>query len=84
MFGLCRYLVSQNGLRACNLDTSTPGNLTVAYSVTNSAGLSAGVNRTITVQIVCAVGEHVCNNKVTRYSMCMLLPALQFCHHMET
>ena len=42
------------------------------------------MNRTITVQIVCAVGEHVCNNKVTHHRLCMLLAAFQFCDHKVT
>ncbi len=41
------------------------GVYTIAFSVTNSQGLSASVNRTLVVEPVCPSGETLCSNKVT-------------------
>ena len=40
------------------------GVYTIVFSVTNSQGLSASVNRTLAVEPVCPSGEVLCSNKV--------------------
>lgn len=40
------------------------GVYTIAFTVTNSQGLSASVNRTLVVEPVCPLGQILCSNKV--------------------
>ncbi len=61
----CRYLFSTTGIGACDYDMDEAGVYTIAFTVTNSQGLSASVNRTLVVEPVCPAGETLCSNKVT-------------------
>ena len=40
------------------------GVYTIVFSVTNSQGMSASVNRTLAVEPICPSGETLCSNKV--------------------
>lgn len=60
----CRYLFSQNGIKGCNYDMSQAGVYTIVFSVTNSQGLSASVNRTLAVQPICPPGQTLCSDQV--------------------
>ena len=62
---MCRYLFTTTGIRACSYDMKVAGVYTIAFTVTNSQGLSASVNRTLVVEPVCPTGESLCSNKVT-------------------
>ena len=44
---------------------SEAGVYTIAFTVTNSQGLSASVSRTLVVEPVCPAGETLCSNKVS-------------------
>jgi len=61
---LYRYLFSTTGIAACNYDMDEAGVYTITFTVTNSQGLSASVNRTLVVEPVCPAGETLCSNKV--------------------
>jgi hypothetical protein len=49
---------------ACNVSMATPGEYQVNFTVTNSAGLTAFVTRTLRVKAVCPSGESLCDDKV--------------------
>ena len=68
----CRYLFSQNGIRGCNYNMNKAGVYTITFSVTNSQGLSASVNRTLAVQPVCPSGETLCSNQVRCHCSCCI------------
>ena len=76
----CRYLFSQNGIRACGYDTTQAGVYTIVFSVTNSQGMSASVTRTLAVQPICTSGETLCSNQVSPCCCSTMLSACQ--HHM--
>lgn len=61
---LFRYLFTTTGIAACNYDMDEAGVYIITFTVTNSQGLSASVNRTLVVEPVCAAGETLCSNKV--------------------
>ena len=42
------------------------GNYTIRFSVTNSAGRSANITRTLLITRVCEPGQQLCANKVLR------------------
>ncbi len=50
---------------ACKINTFVPGYYNITYSVTNSAGLTASVNRTLFVQSVCPSGQTLCSDQVS-------------------
>ena len=58
-----RYLFTTTGIRACSYNMTVAGVYTIAFTVTNSQGLSASVNRTLVVEPVCPAGETICSNK---------------------
>ncbi|KAF5832533.1 hypothetical protein DUNSADRAFT_11571 [Dunaliella salina] len=49
-----------DGLNACGFNTSTPGEWRLRYEVTNSAGFTSGVNKTVRINEVCQDGELLC------------------------
>eukprot|EP00798_Chlamydomonas_sp_ICE-L_P008501 gene8501-4860_t len=49
-------------LLACNITIRYPGTFTIDFSVTNSAGLTSRVERTLVVESVCLPGARLCNN----------------------
>eukprot|EP00798_Chlamydomonas_sp_ICE-L_P031297 gene31297-6445_t len=51
-----------SGLSACKLDPKTWGAFTITFSVTNSAGRSAAVSRTLKVTKVCDPGSTPCSD----------------------
>eukprot|EP00798_Chlamydomonas_sp_ICE-L_P022447 gene22447-29562_t len=51
-------------LSACNITTRYPGTVTIKFSVTNSAGFTSRVERTLVVESVCLPGSRLCNNLV--------------------
>eukprot|EP00798_Chlamydomonas_sp_ICE-L_P008465 gene8465-4909_t len=51
-------------LLACNITTRYPGIFTIKFSVTNSAGFTSRVERTLVVESVCLPGSRLCNNLV--------------------
>eukprot|EP00798_Chlamydomonas_sp_ICE-L_P030221 gene30221-35209_t len=51
-------------LLACNIITRYPGTFTIKFSVTNSAGFTSRVERTLVVESVCLPGSRLCNNLV--------------------
>ncbi len=61
---LCRYLFTATGIDACSYSMKVAGVYTIAFTVTNSQGLSASVNRTLVVEPVCPLGQILCSNKV--------------------
>ena len=61
---LCRYLFTATGINACSYSMKVAGVYTIAFTVTNSQGLSASVNRTLMVEPVCPLGQILCSNKV--------------------
>jgi len=62
---LCRYLFTATGINACSYSMKVAGVYTIAFTVTNSQGLSASVNRTLVVEPVCPLGQTLCSNKVS-------------------
>ena len=50
---------------ACKVNTTQPGEYLVTLSVTNSAGLTAYVTRTLVVLPACSLDEHLCEDKVS-------------------
>ncbi|KAK3267327.1 hypothetical protein CYMTET_24107, partial [Cymbomonas tetramitiformis] len=53
------------GLRGCGITVeSPPGRYTVTFTVSNSAGHSASVSRSVLVQAQCLEGEFLCDNQV--------------------
>lgn len=58
-----RYLFTTTGINACSYNMTLAGVYTIAFTVTNSQGLSASVNRTLVVEPVCPSGESLCSNK---------------------
>ncbi|KAL0020782.1 hypothetical protein WJX79_001465 [Trebouxia sp. C0005] len=59
-----KYLFTATGINACSYNTSVAGVYTIDFTVTNSQGLSASVNRTLVVEPVCPSGQTLCSNKV--------------------
>jgi hypothetical protein len=53
---------STAGLSACSGLTTTAGKVTLMYTATNSAGLSASVNKTLTISEVCLPGMTSCGD----------------------
>jgi len=53
------------GLLPCNLDTGRPGKVNITFSVTNDAGLTSAVNRTIVIAPICGNGERLCAGLLT-------------------
>ena len=53
------------------------GVYTIAFTVTNSQGLSASVNRTLVVEPVCPLGQILCSNKV---NLCKSTEPIQRAH----
>lgn len=51
-------------LMACNISSDAPGDYNITLSITNSAGLTTSLNRTITVLADCLPGEKWCADKV--------------------
>ena len=51
-------------LLACNISSSLPGDYSITFSVTNSAGLSASVVRRLTIKAACPEGEALCPDQV--------------------
>ena len=51
-------------LLACNISTLISGYYPITYSVTNQAGFTANVTRSLVVQQVCQAGERLCNDLV--------------------
>ena len=49
---------------ACGISLSIPGEYSIIFSVTNSAGLSANTTRQLVVKAVCPEGESLCDDKV--------------------
>ena len=70
----CRYLFTATGINACSYNTSVAGVYTIDFTVTNSQGLSASVNRTLVVEPVCPSGQTLCSNKV---SLCNITKPVQ-------
>ncbi|KAL0024407.1 hypothetical protein WJX79_011128 [Trebouxia sp. C0005] len=58
------YLFTTTGINACSYNMTLAGVYTIAFTVTNSQGLSASVNRTLVVEPVCPSGESLCSNKI--------------------
>ena len=50
---------------------SQAGVHTIVFSVTNSQGLSASINRTLAVQPICPSGETLCSNQVSAFCCCI-------------
>ena len=73
---LYRYLFSTTGINACNYDMDEAGVYIITFTVTNSQGLSASVNRTLVVEPVCPAGETLCSNKVKCFLYCLYLSCL--------
>lgn len=53
------------------------GVYTIAFTVTNSQGLSASVNRTLVVEPICPLGQILCSNKV---NLCKSTEPIQRAH----
>ncbi|KAL0020772.1 hypothetical protein WJX77_012245 [Trebouxia sp. C0004] len=60
-----KYLFTATGINACSYSMKVAGVYTIAFTVTNSQGLSASVNRTLVVEPVCPLGQILCSNKVS-------------------
>ncbi|DBA80580.1 TPA: hypothetical protein ACH3X1_007841 [Trebouxia sp. C0004] len=58
------YLFKTTGIRACSYNMKAAGVYTITFTVTNSQGLSASVNRILVVEPVCPYGETLCSNKI--------------------
>ena len=61
---------------ACNINTKVPGKYEVAFSVTNSARMTASVTRTLVVTAACSVGEYLCADKVGGTTPLLVEPLL--------
>jgi hypothetical protein len=49
---------------ACGINLTAPGSYNINFSVSNSAGQSAAVSRTLVVSSVCDIGEFLCSDQV--------------------
>lgn len=53
-------------LIACDISSSVPGDYNITYSVSNSKGASVATWRLLTVKSICASGERLCSDRVSR------------------
>jgi len=53
------------GVSGCGVNTTVAGNYVIVYSVYDSVGAAAYVNRTVTVRGLCPSGEVLCSDGVT-------------------
>jgi hypothetical protein len=51
-------------LLACGINSSTPGDYNITFSITNSAGRRGVVLRQLKIKAVCPEGEQLCADKV--------------------
>jgi zinc transporter 1/2/3 len=51
-------------LLACGIDGSVPGDYSITFSITNSAGRRAVVRRQLKIKAVCPEGEQLCDDEV--------------------
>jgi zinc transporter 1/2/3 len=51
-------------LLACGINGSAPGDYSITFSVTNSAGRRAVVRRAVKVKALCPEGEQRCDDQV--------------------
>jgi hypothetical protein len=58
--GVYTSLFKNIGVSGCRVDTSVPGKHVITFRVTDSAGKSAAVNRTVLVVPACLGNERVC------------------------
>lgn len=70
----CRWQASSKGQRlvpvllACGIKPDEPGEYNITFSVTSSSGLSASVNRRLTIKAACPPGEKLCSDKASASS----------------
>jgi hypothetical protein len=53
---------------ACGINLTAPGSYMIEFSVSNSAGQSAAVSRTLVVSSVCDIGEFLCSDQVCSWA----------------